>query len=74
VTNVELMDRITVDPEVAFGKPVVRGTRISVQLIVKLLANGVSEEELLSDYYPELVKEDIKAALLYASESLVSYE
>ena len=70
----ELMDRITVDPEVAFGKPVVRGTRISVQLIVKLLANGVSEEELLSDYYPELVKEDIKAALLYASESLVSYE
>jgi uncharacterized protein (DUF433 family) len=64
------MDRITVDPEVAFGKPVVRGTRISVQLIVKLLANGVSEEELLSDYYPELVKEDIKAALLYASESL----
>jgi len=41
-----------------------------VQLIVKLLANGVSEEEILSDYYPELVKEDIKAALLYASESL----
>jgi uncharacterized protein (DUF433 family) len=70
VTNVELMDRITVDPEVAFGKPVVRGTRISVQLIVKLLANGVTEEEILSDYYPELVKEDIKAALLYASESL----
>jgi len=67
---VELMDRITVDPEVAFGKPVVRGTRISVQLIVKLLANGVTEEEILSDYYPELVKEDIKAALLYASESL----
>lgn len=66
----ELMDRITVDPEVAFGKPVVRGTRISVQLIVKLLANGVTEEEILSDYYPELVKEDIKAALLYASESL----
>ncbi|MDR0461704.1 MAG: DUF433 domain-containing protein [Nitrososphaerota archaeon] len=64
------MDRITVDPEVAFGKPVVRGTRISVQLIVKLLANGVTEEEILSDYYPELVKEDIKAALLYASESL----
>ena len=66
----ELMDRITVDPEVAFVKPVIRGTRISVQLIVKLLANGVTEEEILSDYYPELVKEDIKAALLYASESL----
>jgi len=67
---VELMDRITVNPEVAFGKPVIRGTRIAVQLIVKLLANGVTEEEILTDYYPDLVKEDIKAALLYASESL----
>lgn len=66
----ELMDRVTVSPDVAFGKPVIRGTRISVQLIVKLLANGVTEEEILSDYYPELVREDIKAALLYASESL----
>lgn len=66
----ELMDRITVNPEVAFGKPVIRGTRIAVQLIVKLLANGVTEEEILTDYYPDLVKEDIKAALLYASESL----
>ena len=64
------MDRVTVSPDVAFGKPVIRGTRISVQLIVKLLANGVTEEEILSDYYPELVREDIKAALLYASESL----
>jgi len=64
------MDRITVNPEVAFGKPVIRGTRIAVQLIVKLLANGVTEEEILTDYYPDLVKEDIKAALLYASESL----
>lgn len=66
----ELLDRIIVDPDVAFGKPVVRGTRITVQLIVKLLANGVTEAEILTDYYPELVKEDIKAALLYASESL----
>jgi uncharacterized protein (DUF433 family) len=46
------------------------GTCIAVQLIVKLLANGVTEEEILTDYYPDLVKEDIKAALLYASESL----
>jgi uncharacterized protein (DUF433 family) len=66
----ELMDRITVNPDVAFGKPVIKGTRIAVQLIVKLLANGVTEEDILTDYYPDLVKEDIKAALLYASESL----
>jgi uncharacterized protein (DUF433 family) len=39
-----LIDRITVNPDIAFGKPVIRGTRIAVQLIVKLLANGVTEE------------------------------
>ncbi|MDR2708196.1 MAG: DUF433 domain-containing protein [Nitrososphaerota archaeon] len=66
----ELMDRITINPNVMVGKPVIKGTRITVQLIVKLLANGVTEDEILSDYYPELVKEDIKAALLYATESL----
>jgi len=54
------------------GKPVIKGTRITVQLIVKLLAHGMSEDEILEEY-PDLVKEDIKAALLYASESL-NYE
>lgn len=68
--TLELMDRISVNPNVMVGKPVIKGTRITVALIVKLLANGVSEEEILTDYYPELVKEDIKAALLYASECL----
>ncbi|MGD6852239.1 MAG: DUF433 domain-containing protein [Candidatus Bathyarchaeia archaeon] len=65
----EPMDRITIDPEVMVGKPVIKGTRITVQLIVKLLANGVTEPEILNDY-PDLKKEDIKAALLYASECL----
>ncbi|MCL2134583.1 MAG: DUF433 domain-containing protein [Candidatus Bathyarchaeota archaeon] len=64
------MDRITINPSVMVGKPVIKGTRISVQLIVELLANGVTEEEILTDYYPDLVKEDIKAALLYAAECL----
>ena len=59
------MDRITINPNVMVGKPVIKGTRITVALIVKLLANGVTEEEILTDYYPELVKEDIKAACLY---------
>jgi uncharacterized protein (DUF433 family) len=49
------------------GKPVIKGTRITVQLIVQLLANGETETEILDDY-PDLKKEDIKAALLYASE------
>jgi uncharacterized protein (DUF433 family) len=59
----EPMDRITIDPEVMVGKPVIKGTRITVQLIVQLLANGATEAEILNDY-PDLKKEDIKAALI----------
>ena len=65
----ELIDRINIDPEVMVGKPVIKGTRITVQLIVQLLANGATEAEILNDY-PDLKKEDIKAALLFASECL----
>jgi len=65
----EPMERITIDSEVMVGKPVIKGTRITVQLIVQLLANGATETEILNDY-PDLKKEDIKAALLYASECL----
>ena len=64
---VELMDRIIIDPEIMVGKPVIKGTRITVQLIVQLSANGETEAEILEDY-PDLKKKDIKAALLYASE------
>jgi len=65
----ELMDRITINPNVMAGKPVIRGTRIAVQLIVELLTKGVTEEEILTDYYPDLAKEDIKAAILYTAKS-----
>jgi uncharacterized protein (DUF433 family) len=64
----ELMDRITINPNVMAGKPVIRGTRIAVQLIVELLTKGVTEEEILTDYYPDLAKED-KAAILYTAKS-----
>ena len=57
----EPMDRIIIDPEVMVGKPVIKGTRITVQLIVQLLANGATKSEILN-YYPDLRKEDIKAA------------
>lgn len=67
-----LLDRITVNPEVMVGKPTIRGLRITVEQILKALAAGISVEAILEDY-PELEKEDIKAALLYAAQ-LVSEE
>jgi len=62
-----LFNRITVDPEVLMGKPIIRGLRISVDQILKALAGGVTIDELLKDY-PELEREDIQAALLYAAD------
>lgn len=62
-----LLNRITVNPEVMVGKPTIRGLRITVEQILKALAGGVTVEELLEDY-SELEREDIQAALMYASE------
>jgi uncharacterized protein (DUF433 family) len=69
----EPMDRIMIDPEVLSGKPVIKGTRIPVYLIIELLANGMTEKEILRQY-PTLRKEDIKAALVYASKCLENEE
>lgn len=63
----ELLKRITTDPNVCFGKPCIRGTRIWVSLIVENLADGVTEKELIAAY-PQLTPEDIRAALAYAAE------
>jgi uncharacterized protein (DUF433 family) len=63
----ELLKRISIDPNVCFGKPCVRGTRIWVSLIVNNLAEGVSEGEILVAY-PALAQEDIRAALAFAAE------
>jgi uncharacterized protein (DUF433 family) len=59
-------ERISVDPEILAGKPVIRGTRLAVEFILELLAAGRSESEILSDY-PGLAREDILACLAYAS-------
>ena len=64
-----LTDRIVVDPKILTGKPVVRGTRISVELVMELLAAGWSHAQIL-DSYPHLSEEDIRACLAYASELL----
>jgi uncharacterized protein (DUF433 family) len=63
----ELLRRISIDPGVCFGRPVIRGTRIWVSLIVDNLAEGTPESELLAAY-PQLKPEDIRAALAYAAE------
>jgi uncharacterized protein (DUF433 family) len=65
----DLLERIEINPEVMVGKPIVRGTRIPVELILEKLAAGVSREELIKSY-PRLVAEDIAAALAFAAQSL----
>jgi uncharacterized protein (DUF433 family) len=63
----ELLKRISIDPNVCFGKPCIRGTRIWVSLIVDNLADDVPEAEILAAY-PQLKPADIRAALAYAAE------
>jgi len=62
-----LLQRITVDPNVCFGKPCIRGTRIWVSLILDFLANGMSIEEILIEY-PHLTEEDVRATIAYGAE------
>jgi uncharacterized protein (DUF433 family) len=68
-----LSDRIVANPEVLAGKPVIRGTRLAVELILELLASGESEADLLMQY-PGLTREDILACLSYASRLVHEYK
>jgi uncharacterized protein (DUF433 family) len=67
----ELLNRITLNPEILVGKPTIRGMRISVEQILDALAAGVPEQELFEDY-PALEPDDIRAVLLYAREVVAS--
>ena len=62
-------DRIEIDAHVMMGKPVIKGTRIKVELILRKLAEGATEE-LLLDAYPRLTREDIRAAIEYAADTI----
>jgi uncharacterized protein (DUF433 family) len=62
-----LLERISIDPNVCFGRPCIRGTRIWVSLILDLLAGGMTPEEILAEY-PQLEPEDIRAAIAYGAE------
>jgi len=67
----DILRRITFDQQVLHGKPVIRGLRISVEMILELLAKGSSQREILEDY-PVLEPEDIQAALAYAQQLVAS--
>lgn len=60
------MERITVDPKIHFGKPIIKGTRVTVQNVLELLNEGLTFKQIIQDYYPDLKQDDIRACLQYA--------
>jgi len=68
-----LTQRIEMNPHVMLGKPVIRGTRIPVELILRKLSEGASEADLI-DAYPRLTREDIQAAMRYAADTIAHEE
>lgn len=71
MTDQELLNRVTADPKIMVGKPVIRGTRLTVEYILNLLAHSATVPEILEEY-EGLVEADIRACLLFASRSLES--
>jgi uncharacterized protein (DUF433 family) len=69
MTDQQLLERITINPQVMAGKPVIKGTRLTAEYILNLLAHGASETEILQEY-SGLTREDIQACLLFATRSL----
>ncbi len=68
-----MIERIQINPEIHFGKPCVAGTRVTVQNVLELVNEGISFDEIINKYYPELKIDDIKACLNYAI-ALISAE
>jgi uncharacterized protein (DUF433 family) len=71
MTDKELLRRITANPQIFGGKPIIRGMRISVELVLSLLSQGETMEKIISDY-PELEPEDVRACLAYAHAVIAS--
>ena len=66
-------DRIEINPKVMLGKPVIRGTRVTVELVLRKLSEGATQADVI-EAYPQLTPEDIRAALAYAAASLAHEE
>ena len=60
------MERIIVNPQIHFGKPTIKGTRITVQNVLELINDGLTFDQIIKDYYPNLKREDIQACMQYA--------
>jgi len=71
MTEQQLLERITLDPQVMLGKPVIKGTRLTVEYVLNLLAHGATVTEILEEYQG-LMPEDIQACLLFATRSLAN--
>jgi uncharacterized protein (DUF433 family) len=65
-SSMELLDRITIDPAICLGQPTIRGGRITVSTVLKMLAGGSSQQDVI-DAYPELEEEDVRQAIRYAA-------
>ena len=70
--SIEIAPQIVVDPEIRFGKPVIKGTRVPVELVIGKLAGGMTAEEIAAEY--DLTLDDVRATLLYAADTLFSEE
>ena len=68
------MKRIIIDPAICFGKPILEGTRIPVYMVLDLLEEGCSFEEIIKDYYPDLTVDDIKICIHYANQVIKNEE
>jgi uncharacterized protein (DUF433 family) len=73
MTEERLLKRIVINPKIMLGKPIIKGTRLPVEIIVEKIAYGETAEDIMIDY-PFLAEEDIRAALLYAAKSLAHEE
>ncbi len=71
MTDQQLLERIISDPKIMVGKPVVRGTRLTVEYVLNLLAHGATVAEILEEY-KGLTQEDVRACLLFSAKSLAS--
>ncbi|MCX7840238.1 MAG: DUF433 domain-containing protein [Anaerolineae bacterium] len=69
MTDQQLLERITLNPKVMVGKPVIKGTRLTVEYILNLLAHGATPEEIIEEYQG-LTRQDIQACILFATKTL----